>query len=36
MNDLGWGRAPSQESQGGDSSFLDPILPLTSRMTLDK
>lgn len=23
MNDLGWGRAPSQESQGGDSSFLD-------------
>lgn len=36
MNELGWGRAPSQESQGGDSSFLAPLLPLPSRVTLDK
>lgn len=36
MSDLGWDRAPSQESQGGDSSFLVPTLPLTSRVTLDK
>lgn len=36
MSDLGWDRAPSQESQGGDSRCLFSIPPLTSRVTLDR